>query len=157
MEAAGAVLEKGARQKTAESLAHLLGDSYVLYVKTQNFHWNVTDPRFISLHEFFEEQYKELAEAVDMIAERIRALNFKAPGSMSQFLELACLSEASNDLTADAMLRQLIEDHETIANQLRPWIPETQKLKDEGSADLFIERLRAHEKAAWMLRSHFTH
>jgi starvation-inducible DNA-binding protein len=155
METSSVLLEKGSRQKVAENLAHLQADTYVLYVKTQNFHWNVTDPRFSALHQFFEEQYKELAEAVDLIAERVRALNLKAPGSMAQFLELTCLSEAENNLAANAMLHQLIEDHETIANQMRPWIPDAQKVKDEGSADLFIERLRVHEKAAWMLRSHF--
>lgn len=149
-------IEKNDRQKIADNLAHLQADTYVLYVKTQNFHWNVVDPRFYSLHKFLETQYQELAEAVDDLAERIRALQFKAPGSMNQFLELTCLEEAGNQLTADRMLHQLVQDHETISNDIRPLIKEFQDMKDEGSADLLIERLRFHEKSAWMIRSQFS-
>lgn len=151
------VIEKNDRQKIAESLAHLQADTYVLYVKTQNFHWNVTDPRFYSLHKFFEEQYKALADGVDLIAERIRGLQFKAPGSMAQFLELTCLEEANNKLSADQMLHQLLHDHEAISGEIRPQIKEYQDMKDEGSADLLIERLRFHEKSAWMIRAQFLH
>lgn len=157
MDTASLSLERNARHKVSHYLSQALADTYVLYVKTQNFHWNVQDPRFYSLHKFFEEQYEALAEATDDIAERIRALQFKAPGSMKQFLEITNLAEGENDLSANAMIQQLIEDHETIANQIRPWIPDSQKLKDEATADLFIERLRFHEKSAWMLRSHFAH
>jgi len=155
MSTSSVTLGEATRQKIAQYLAHLLADTYVLYVKTQNFHWNVTDPRFFSLHKLFEEQYEALAEAIDVIAERIRALQHKTPASLKQFLELSCLDEAGPDLTANAMLEQLIQDHESIANHLRPWIPESQHLKDEGTGDLLIERLRFHEKTAWMLRSHF--
>lgn len=148
-------IEKSDRQQIAESLAHFLADTYVLYVKTQNFHWNVTDPRFFSLHKFFEEQYENLADAIDEIAERIRALQYKAPGSMNQFIELSCLEESGNQLPADRMLHQLAQDHELISNEIRPMIKSFQEKKDEGSADLLIQRLRFHEKTAWMIRSQF--
>lgn len=148
-------IEKNDRQRIGENLAHFLADTYVLYVKTQNFHWNVTDPRFFSLHKFFEEQYKNLAEAVDDIAERIRMIQYKAPGSMAQFLELTCLSESNNQLSADQMIHQLARDHEMISNEIRPLIKDFQDKNDEGSADLLIERLRFHEKSTWMLRSQF--
>lgn len=152
---AESTIEKSDRQKIADRLAHLLADTYVLYVKTQNFHWNVIDPRFYSLHKFLEEQYEALADAIDEVAERIRALQFKAPGSLNQFLELTCLEESSNQLPADRMLHQLVRDHETISNDIRPLIKEFQDMKDEGSADLLIQRLRFHEKSAWMIRSQF--
>ena len=155
MNTSNVALEQNVRHKIAESLAHFLADTYVLYVKSQNFHWNITDPRFYALHKFFEEQYENLADAVDEIAERIRALQHKAPGTMKEFLDLTCLEEGESSLSGDRMIEQLIQDHESIANHLRPWIPETQKMKDEGTADLFIARLRFHEKSAWMLRSHF--
>lgn len=143
------------RQKIINFLAEILADTYILYVKTQNFHWNVEDERFYSLHKMFEEQYKALAEATDDLAERIRALNGKAPGSMRQFLELSGLEEDSNNLPGDAMLHHLTEDHMALATKIRPLIPESQKHGDEGTGDLLIERLRFHEKTAWMLRSHF--
>ena len=150
------VLEHTACQKIAQHLAQWLADTYVLYLKTQNFHWNVVDPRFHSLHEMFEEQYKDLAEAVDEIAERIRILRIRTPASMKEFLEITTLQENEGPLSANDMIQQLLHDHETIANYLRPKISVIQKLGDEGSADLLIERLRVHEKTAWMLRSHFT-
>lgn len=146
-------LQVDACQKTAQLLAQLLSDTYLLYVKTQNFHWNIVDPRFYALHKMLEEQYEELAEAVDMIAERIRALGLKAPGSMRQFLEMTMLEEAGNNLSGNAMLEQLFSDHQAIARSLYTHIEESSKLGDEGTADLFIQRLRAHEKTAWMLRS----
>lgn len=143
-------------QKIITTMNQILADTYILYVKTQNFHWNVVDERFYFLHKMFEEQYEALEEATDTIAERIRALNGKALGSLQQFLENSSLSEAENNLTANAMLKALIEDHTLMANRLRPLIPEFQEDKDEGSADLLIEQLRFHEKTAWMLKSHFT-
>lgn len=150
----GAAVEHGGQhQKTTEHLARLLANSYILYVKTQNFHWNVVDPRFSQLHKLFEKQYEELAEAIDTIAERMRALQVRAPGSLSEFLHLTELEEAKGKLSGDAMLRELAHDHEFISKELKPWIPEAQQAKDEGSADLFIGRLREHDKAAWMLRS----
>ncbi len=148
-------LNPNACQKISKQLSRLLADTYVLYVKTQNFHWNIVDERFFSLHEMLDDQYHALAETVDVIAERIRALNEKAPATLKQFLEITALEEPESELTGNEMLQQLIEDHVQIANTIRPWIPEFQQLKDEGSADLLIERLRYHEKIAWMLRSHF--
>jgi len=148
------VLEPAQTRPIVADLKTLLANTYVLYVKTQNFHWNVEDPRFHSLHVFFEEHYKELADAVDLIAERIRVLREKTPASLAAFLELTTLNEAGDDLDTQEMLRELLHDHENISVWLRGRIEPTQKLGDEGTADLMIERLRAHEKAAWMLRSH---
>ncbi len=137
-----------------ENLSRFLASTYVLYVKTQNFHWNVRGPRFHALHTLFEEQYRDLQDAVDTIAERIRALNHLSPGSMSEMLKLSQLSEAESSLTEDEMLSELAKDHETISRFLTEQIPLAQKEKDEGTADIYIERLRVHDKAAWMLRSH---
>jgi starvation-inducible DNA-binding protein len=148
-------MDQSANQKASRLLAQLLANTYLVYVKTQNFHWNVVDERFYSLHQMFEKQYEDLAEAIDEIAERMRALRTKVPGSMRSFLEICSLEEADHDLDAQMMIRQLYEDHMAIANQLRPQIHEVQKLGDEGTADLFIQRLKYHEKTAWMLRSHF--
>lgn len=147
--------EQKSAQKIIQDLSQLLADTYILYLKTQNFHWNIIDPRFFSLHKMFETQYEELEETVDELAERIRALGHKAPASMKQFLELTSLEEADNDLDANKMLHQLIHDHTAISSTLKPKIPETQKLGDEGTADIYIERVRYHDKTAWMLRSHF--
>ena len=149
------LMDQGAKHKIAQFLSKVLSDTYVLYVKTQNFHWNVVDPRFFALHKMLDEQYHNLAESIDEIAERIRALESKAPGSMQHFLDQTSLMEADNNLTANVMLHQLIDDHTAIANLIRPWIPESQKYGDEATGDLLIERLRYHEKTAWMLRSHF--
>ena len=149
-----ATQEKSSAQETAQALGKVLADTYVLYVKTQNFHWNLVDPRFESLHKFFEGQYEELAEAVDEIAERIRMLNSKTPATMKKFLRNTRLEECEDeDLDGDAMISQLLQDHEFVANSLRPVIQQAQKRGDEGTADLLIQRLRAHEKTAWMLRS----
>jgi len=141
--------------QVAQDLSEVLSNTYVLYVKTQNFHWNIVSPNFYSLHKLLEKQYEALAEAVDEIAERIRMLKQKAPGSMHDFLSKATLAEASNDLSWERMLSQLAEDHSWIAEDLRSKIEEAQKQGDEGTADLFIQRQRAHDSAAWMLRSHF--
>lgn len=138
----------------ALQLSKLLSDTYLLYVKTQNFHWNVTDPRFYSLHKFFEEQYEELAEACDLIAERIRAIGAKSPGSMKKFLSLTRLAESEGDRTGTEMLQELLKDHETIITELKKEAEVADKLEDLGSSDLCIQRLRSHEKAAWMIRSH---
>jgi starvation-inducible DNA-binding protein len=144
------------REQIAQYISQILADTYILYTKTQNFHWNVIDERFHSLHEMFEEQYKQLAEAVDELAERIRMLKFKAPGSMRNFLELGNLEESDVDLSGDEMLRHLCQDHDTLANHIRPMIEEIIKLGDEGSGDMLIQHLKMHEKMAWMLRSHFS-
>jgi starvation-inducible DNA-binding protein len=148
-------LEVNIRQQLAHNLSLILADTYVLYTKTQNFHWNVIDPRFYSLHLLLEKQYEELAEAIDEIAERIRMLGEMAPGSLKQFIEMTSLKESDGDMDADEMLEQLINDHETLCRCIRERIELASKLGDEGTADLLIQRLRAHEKNAWMLRSHF--
>lgn len=151
------VLEDQAAKQIVSELAVFLADTYLVYVKTQNFHWNVHDPRFFSLHEFFEDQYKSLANAIDEIAERIRMLDAKAPGSLSAFLELTRLQDARGNLSADEMLKQLLLDHQSIIQWIRPQIEQISSLGDEGTADLLIQRLRGHEKAAWMLRSQLKH
>lgn len=141
-------------QRQVSQLSTFLATTYVLYVKTQNFHWNVTGPRFFTLHELFEKQYLELAEAVDEIAERIRALKGVAPGTMHEFLQLSEIKESREQLSENQMLNTLAEDNEDIANMLAEWIPKAQEDGDEGTADIYIQRLKLHEKNAWMLRSH---
>ncbi len=141
------------KNQVAKDLSILLSDTYLLYVKSQNFHWNVTDPRFHSLHEFFEEQYEALADAVDVIAERIRALGSHSPGSMKEFLSLTRLKEAKNDLNANAMLKNLLEDTESIIAWLKKAIDRFIEEGDAGSSDLCVQRLREHEKTAWMINS----
>lgn len=147
-------LDQSVRQQLAQQLSLILADTYVLYTKTQNFHWNVVDPRFSSLHKFFEEQYEALAEAVDEIAERVRMLGEKAPATLKQFLEMTSIQESREDLSGDEMITELLNDHEYLARQVRDRIKLASKLNDEGTADLLIDRLRFHEKTAWMLRSH---
>ena len=148
------VLDRSAVDQIAQILAQILADTYVTYVKTQNYHWNLIDPRFHSLHKMFEDNYKELAEAVDEIAERIRMLRKKSPGSMKQFLQLTSLEEAENDLSGDDMIHDLCHDRDALSLNIRPKIEEVIKLGDEGSGDLLIQHLKMHEKTAWMLRSH---
>jgi starvation-inducible DNA-binding protein len=139
--------------KIGDELAHYLADTYTLYLKTQNFHWNITGPDFYSLHIMLEAQYKELADAVDLIAERIRALNCHTPASFSQFLKLTSLKEETGSLSSKEMIKQLLKDHETVIHHSNIILETAQKAHDEGTVDLLIERLRAHEKTAWMLRS----
>jgi starvation-inducible DNA-binding protein len=147
-------LKEQDRKNIAGGLSKLLADTYVLYLKTQNFHWNVTGPQFHSLHAMFEEQYKDLAEAVDTLAERIRALGFPAPGSFKQFAQLASIQEAPEQPPkAEEMLQQLLADQEAIIRTARAIYPHTDDVQDEATADLITERLAAHEKNAWMLRS----
>ncbi len=147
-------LEKKATQKISKQLSQFLANTYVLYLKTQNFHWNVEDPRFFFLHKMLEEQYEELAEAVDLIAERIRSIGHRSPGSMQEFLKLATIKESLEELTANQMIEELLQDHESIAAHMRSLVEEFTKLGDQGSGDVLVERVRAHEKTAWMLRSH---
>lgn len=142
------------QQKIADELAHLLADTYTLYLKTQNFHWNVTGPNFPAFHLMFERQYEELADAVDVIAERIRALGSKTPASFSQFLKLTSLKDATNGSpSAEEMAERLMHDHETIVNHALHILEKAKKDHDEATMDLLIERIREHEKTAWMLRS----
>ncbi|MBN9377929.1 MAG: DNA starvation/stationary phase protection protein [Chlamydiales bacterium 38-26] len=145
--------EKNLKQ-AVEILSLLLANTYVLYLKTQKFHWNVVDQRFYSLHKMFEEQYEQLAEAIDVIAERIRMLEHPTPATMKEFLKLATLKETDNVPGAQQMIRTLVNDHEQIIREIRPKIAELTELHDDGSADMLIGRIREHEKTAWMLRSH---
>ena len=141
------------RQEIADRLSALLADSYSLYLKTHNYHWNVTGPLFNTLHTMFEEQYTELAAAVDEIAERIRALGIKAPGSYSAFSSLTSIDEASGDENAEDMIRALVDGQETVARTARDAFPAADSANDEPTADLLTQRMQIHEKNAWMLRS----
>jgi starvation-inducible DNA-binding protein len=141
------------RQQIAGGLSKLLADSYSLYLKTHNYHWNVEGPLFNTLHLMFEQHYTELATAVDEIAERIRALGVKAPGSYSAFGKLTSIEEASGYETAEEMIRQLVIGQETVARTAREAIKAAEAASDEPTADLLTQRMQIHEKNAWMLRS----
>ena len=140
-------------QKIADELKHFLADTYALYLKTQNFHWNVQGPDFFSLHKMFEEQYLELAAAIDEIAERIRALGSATPASFSQFAQLTSIEEIKSPIKAKDMIEKLLKDHEVMAQNALEMIPKAQKAHDEGTADLLIQRSKVHDKFAWMLKS----
>lgn len=146
-------IEKEQREKIAEGLSRLLADSYTLYLKTHNFHWNVTGPMFSTLHTLFETHYTELALAVDEIAERIRALGIAAPGSYKQFAELSSIEEETGTPSAEEMIKQLILGQETVTRTARSIFPLVDEANDEPSADLLTQRMQVHEKNAWMLRS----
>ena len=141
------------RAAIAAGLSRLLADSYTLYLKTHNYHWNVTGPQFNTLHQMFEGQYTELAAAVDEIAERIRALGVRAPGSYSAYSQLTRIEEGSGEESADEMIRQLAIGQETIVRTARDAFPAADKASDEPTADLLTQRMQIHEKNAWMLRS----
>ncbi len=141
------------REQIAAGLSRLLADSYTLSLKTHNYHWNVTGPQFNALHTMFEEQYTELAAAVDEIAERIRALGIQAPGSYAAFLQLTSIEEGAGDESAEEMVRQLVIGQETVARTAREAFPAAEAASDEPSADLLTQRMQIHEKNAWMLRS----
>ena len=142
-----------ARAEIAKGLSRLLADSYTLYLKTHNFHWNVKGPLFNTLHVMFETQYTELALAVDEIAERIRALGAQAPGSYSQFAALTSIKEETTVPKAEDMIAQLVADQETVVRTARSIFASVSKAGDEPSADLLTQRMQVHEKTAWMLRS----
>lgn len=146
-------INEQARQEIAQGLSRLLADTYTLYLNTHNFHWNVTGPMFHSLHIMFEEEYTELAQAVDEIAERIRALGVFAPGSYSQFKELSSIAETREVPSAEEMVRLLVEGNEAVAKTARSVFPAAERGDDQSTADMLTERLRVHEKTAWMLRS----
>lgn len=149
-------LSESVRQQIAQNLSMLLADTYLLYVKTQNFHWNIIDARFYSLHLFLKKEYETLEKLIDEIAERIRKLGERSPGSLKQFLSITSLKESDGDLIGDEMLLELLKDHEMICRFLRERIILASRLGDEGTADLFIQQLRVHENSAWMLRSHLS-
>jgi starvation-inducible DNA-binding protein len=143
------------RQAITEGLSRLLADTYTLYLKTHNYHWNVTGPMFQTLHLMFETQYNELALAVDLIAERIRSLGAPAPGSYREFAALSSIGEDADGDRPDAteMIRRLVKDQEAVARTARSIFPVVEEAHDEPTADLLTQRLQVHEKTAWMLRS----
>lgn len=141
------------RTAIAHGLSKLLADTYTLYLKTHNFHWNVSGPMFRTLHLMFEEQYTELSLAVDMVAERIRSLDHFAPGSYSQFAALTSISEAEGVPKAEDMIAQLVAGHEAVCRTARALFPVIEQCGDEATGDLITQRLQVHEKTAWMLRS----
>lgn len=146
-------IDDNARQQIGDGLARLLADTYTLYLKTHNFHWNVKGPMFNTLHLMFEQQYTELALAVDLIAERIRALDFPAPGSYAAFARLTSLSEEQGVPSAEEMIRALVKDQEAVVRTARSIFPVVDAAHDEPTADLLTQRMQVHEKTAWMLRS----
>jgi starvation-inducible DNA-binding protein len=146
-------IPEGQRGEIAEGLSRLLADTYTLYLKTHNYHWNVTGPLFNTLHAMFETQYTELAVAVDEIAERIRALGFPAPGSYAAFAELTSIREETGQPTAEQMIEQLVIGQEAVARTAREVFPLADAAHDEPTADLLTQRMQLHEKNAWMLRS----
>ena len=147
----------GIDQKNREQIAGVVSkvqaDTYTLYLKTHNFHWNVTGPMFQTLHLMFEQQYNELWLAVDAIAERVRALGFPAPGTYRQFAALSSIKEEEGVPKADDMIRRLVEGHETVARTARHAFKLAQEVNDQPTCDLLTQRMNIHEKTAWMLRS----
>jgi starvation-inducible DNA-binding protein len=141
------------RKKIADGLSKLLADSYTLYLKTHNFHWNVTGPMFQTLHLMFEAQYTELSTAVDLIAERIRALGYPAPGTYKEFAKLTSIKDPVGIPSAKEMIKQLVEGQETVVRTARSIFPEVEAAQDEVTAGLLAARMEIHEKTAWMLRS----
>ncbi|MBF2089826.1 MAG: DNA starvation/stationary phase protection protein [Synechococcales cyanobacterium K32_A2020_035] len=141
------------RREIAQGLSKLLADTYTLYLKTHNFHWNVTGPMFRTLHLMFEEQYNELALAVDLIAERIRALGFPAPGTYKEFAALSSIGEEDGVPSAEDMIRKLVEGQEAVVCTARSLFATVDQANDEPTADLLTQRMQVHEKTAWMLRS----
>ncbi|MGN0922049.1 MAG: Dps family protein [Cellvibrio sp.] len=141
------------REQIAKGLSHLLADTYTLYLKTHNFHWNVTGPMFQTLHLMFETQYTELAVAVDLIAERIRSLGFPAPGTYSEYAKLSSISETPGVPKAQDMIRILVEGQEAVVRTARSIYSVAEEASDEATADLLTQRIQLHEKTAWMLRS----
>jgi starvation-inducible DNA-binding protein len=141
------------RETIAKGLSHVLADTYTLYLKTHNFHWNVTGPMFQTLHLMFETHYNELALAVDLIAERIRALGLPAPGTYREFIELSSIKEDQAVPPAQQMIRSLVEGHEAVARAARKAFEPAEAARDQPTCDLLTQRMQVHEKTAWMLRS----
>lgn len=144
---------KDGRKAIADGLSRLLADEYTLYLKTHNFHWNVTGPMFNTLHLMFETHYNESALAVDLVAERIRALGFPAPGTYKQYVALSSIKETEGQPEAMEMVRLLVQGHEACAKTARSVFPVAEKSSDEPTCDLLTQRMQLHEKTAWMLRS----
>lgn len=146
-------IPKKQREAIAEGLSHVLADTYTLYLKTHNYHWNVTGPMFQTLHLMFETQYTELALAVDLVAERIRALGVYAPGTYKALSRLSAIGEEDEVPKAEDMIRNLVKAHETLVRTARGVFPLADKAHDEPTADLLTQRMQVSEKNAWMLRS----
>ncbi|MCC2655796.1 MAG: starvation/stationary phase protection protein [Panacagrimonas sp.] len=146
-------IDKDQRKSIADGLSRLLADEYTLYLKTHNFHWNVTGPMFNTLHLMFETHYTEAALAVDLVAERIRALGFPAPGTYRQYAALSSIDETDGVPEAMQMVRLLVKGHEACAKTARSVFPLADSAHDEPTADLLTQRLQVHEKTAWMLRA----
>ncbi|WP_017654807.1 Dps family protein [Fortiea contorta] len=146
-------IDEASRAKIADGLSRLLADTYTLYLKTHNFHWNVTGPMFQTLHLMFETQYTELALAVDLVAERIRALGYPAPGTYSQYAQLSSIPETEGVPKAKEMISLLVAGQEAIVRTARSIFPLVEEVNDEPTADLLTQRMQVHEKTAWMLRS----
>ncbi len=147
-------LDENARKATAEAINGVLADTYTLYMKTHSYHWNVTGPQFRTLHDMFEEQYREMWAALDELAERVRALGFFAPTSAKTFAELASLESADSEPpNAEQMVRNLLTDHETLIRRGRAALEQADDADDAASEDLLTQRIQSHEKTAWMLRA----
>lgn len=146
-------IDESSREEIAAGLSRVMADTYSLYLKTHNFHWNVTGPMFNTLHLMFEEEYRELWNAVDLIAERIRALGVFAPGSYTELGRLSSVPEADGVPSAPDMLKELVAGHEQVARTARDVFKPAEKADDQVTADLLTQRLDVHEKTAWMLRS----
>ncbi len=147
------IRDRSGKTEIPVGLSKVLAETYAIYLKTQNYHWNVKGPLFHTLHAMFEEQYTELALAIDEIAERIRALGHPAPGSFSEFRELSQVNEETGSPTANEMILVLIADQATIVQTCKNVFPSAQQTNDEPTADLLIRRMQVHEKTAWMLKS----
>ena len=141
------------RTKIVKGLSQLLADSYILYLKTHSFHWNVEGPMFNTLHQMFMVQYTELWNALDLIAERIRSLGSYAPGSYKKYSDLSSIEESEENLPAEEMIQELLAGHEAVCKTIRKIFPLAEAGNDESSIDLLTQRLQVHEKTAWMLRS----
>jgi len=141
------------RSAIAAGLSRLLADNYTLYLKTHNFHWNVTGPMFNTLHLMFETQYNELWLANDQIAERIRSLGYPAPGTYEEYVKLTSIKETPGQPKAEEMVRLLVEGNEAVVRTARSVFPAVDEAGDEPTADLLTQRMQIHEKNAWMLRS----
>ncbi len=154
----GKVVEIGVgaqeREQVAKALSGFLASTYTLYLKTQNFHWNVTGEHFVSLHSLFEEQYTELRDAIDELAERIRALGHVSPGSFREFTALSVIEEEEvQPVDAMAMVKALLHNHEQASQEARKVLEVAEAVSDEVTVDMMIERMTIHDKTAWMLRS----
>jgi starvation-inducible DNA-binding protein len=146
-------IESKNRATIAHALAGVQADTYTLYLKTHNYHWNVTGPMFQTLHLMFETHYNELWTAVDLVAERIRSLGFPAPGTYRQFAALTAIQEDDGIPKAEEMIRKLVQGHETVARTARSAFKLAEEVHDQVTCDLLTQRMQVHEKTAWMLRS----